>query len=119
MPPSHRHAHESGAPVVVGPFHGEMNVTIAESYEKEFKAVPIRLLASTKVERRFPDPGGIRHLTEVSVTQDAVWQVVSPTVTATDRSTTAKFMPLTVTVVVLDGGALGCDTEVGVGGSYV
>jgi hypothetical protein len=89
--------HPSDAPVVVGPFQGEMNVTIAESYEKMVMAVPTMLLARTVLVSRSPEPAGSRHLTDESVTHDDERHGVTPICTSTDRSTGPKLMPLTVT----------------------
>ena len=89
--------HPSDAPVVVGPFQGEMNVTIAESYEKMVMAVPTMLLARTVLVSRSPEPAGRRHLTDESVTHDDERHGVTPICTSTDRSTGPKLMPLTVT----------------------
>ena len=83
--------------MVVGPFQGEMNVTIAESYEKMVMAVPTMLLARTVLVSRSPEPGGRRHLTDESVTHDDERHGVTPICTSTDRSTGPKLMPPTVT----------------------
>lgn len=86
------------------PFCARTNETTGESKENTPKRVPTRPSMVATIGMALPKPSSRKHVIAVAEFHDDVAQGVLPTAEVTERSTEAKFNPVTVMLRPADAG---------------